>query len=603
MPVLIRTNEFRKKWDIEMLGQEVYEKYWFEMDRLTNYHEDCLSWYKLYKGYFDTTQYPYRHTLFINLTHSIIETIMPRMFKSLFSSKPYITVKPQNRDGSKFAPEVESALNSQYDNPLFIPTMCDWIKQGLWFGMSPLKLYWDYNISKIPDGQGGEYAMVNSDTVGFEVVNVRNFFYPDEGKSLRQKPYVIERYMKSRNYVETQAKTGYFNQKHNVQHVLDNVKSGDNALYTQEKEDRNVVNNYQTDILNKYAANYTLLEYYDAERNIIVVVEETTKKVLRIEDNYYGCIPYANITPINEPFRTEGISVIEPFADVQSDYNAKTNIALDWLSMSIAPLFLLDATAKLNEADFERKPGKILKIWGGGKNALTVVENPPLPEDFWRFRNDFAGVIQQVTGVNDYSQGNTARGMSNETATGISLLIGQANERIGQMSELVGAGVQEMVDIQMRLNALFWGELTNSGEYRNFKNVERSRIDLFANPDKFVDVYKENFWKDYKYQIGSVGRPESNPQIQVQQLMEYLGVLTKIPPEVFMTEGYKPSFVKLIQQIERLRGIDSLDILTPIQTPMGGQFAGQMGQMLQGGTGMEQAVPPPSPEGGMPVVQ
>ena len=549
---------YNKATDRDKLGQEVVEEYDYDNRRLTSYHDNCNSWYKYYRGIWNKEDYPFRSKIFINMIYSVVETIKPRLMGYLFNSQPYVSLRALDRDSHEYIDQTESALNSQYNYPFFKITMNDWITQGLIMGLSTLKLRWRYKEKKKYLPAFDDFGNMNMeeyyeifDAPRFECVNQRNMFYPDEYKDIQEKAYIGEMVAVSREWLEMQAKAGLLDGKA-VRDVIDNAPEGTSLFDIEtDKQFKYEKNSIDTDASNKYRRMYVLLYYYNNEKNIHAVVEYNTRKCLKVHPNFYSVYPYSAITPISDPYNTEGISVVEGIYDIQEELNAKRNLSLDWFTLMLAPIFLVDPTSGLDVNKIIRRPGAHYKA-RDIQNAIKAVDSPAIPPDFYRMLDLWAGDIQLVTGVNDYTKGTGSRSISNETASGISMLTQEANQRFKIMIDMISCGVMQMVEIQKELNTIFW---------RENKNVPRSRMEIKKIADGYVDVNPNAFLGNYNYYIGASGSPDVNPLIQKQQLLEFLSIISKIPQELYLSDEFKPSFANIIKEIARLSNLEPMEVL------------------------------------------
>lgn len=87
--------------------------------------------------------------------------------------------------------------------------------------------------------------------------------------------------------------------------------------------------------------------------------------------------PYAAYSPLQLPFRTEGVGLIEMVRDVDKALNRLANLSMDTLMFRLMPLFEVNAEAFENSEDFETGmvPGKIFrrKYTSIGQTGITPV--------------------------------------------------------------------------------------------------------------------------------------------------------------------------------------------------------------------------------------
>lgn len=585
----IITSNYSQLRNRQKLGQEVWERFVFDRNRLADYHSDCNAWYKHYRGVFDTSAYPFRSQLFIRMVYSVIETIKPRIMKYYFGQRPYINVKAKDRESYPYAEQYESAINSQYDYPDFKIAMNDWITQGLIGGLSTLALGWRYKEKEqympafFDTTQDIEkFYEVMFDGPYFRCVNQRFMYYPDDNKNMHEKAYMTELKVCNKEWLEQQAEAGLLD-KAAVGRVIDAAPEGTGVPeYTNDKSDKQDVGKVSDDSGNRFLKRYQLLYYYDNERNIHAIVDENTKEVLKVHPNIYGMFPYAFITPISDPFKTEGISTVETIYDIEEELNAKRNLSLDWLTLMLAPIYLVDMASGIDSNKIIRRPGAHIPT--RDMAGMKPLETPAIPPDFYRMVDLWSGDIQLVTGINDYTKG-IGGSLPNQTATGMNILVTEGNQRMGMMNEIIGCGIQDMVRVQTRLNMAHWRDPNI--------NVPRSRIDLKKAGDGFIDIEPLAFWANYNYLVGAANSPDVNPLIVKQQLMEFLATISKIPIEMLARENFMPSFAHVIQNIAKISGLEPMEVLTPInELPVSGGLLPNI--LAGGGAPNQQNIPMPT---------
>jgi len=116
----------------------------------------------------------------------------------------------------------------------------------------------------------------------------------------------------------------------------------------------------------------TLTEYYGPlvwdgrvieERAHVLIANDSTVLLVQKNPFLHGKAPYVAFSPLNLPFRTEGVGMVEQVRFIDKGLNQIANLSLDTLVFRLMPIFEVAPETLENPEDLETgiTPGKILR--------------------------------------------------------------------------------------------------------------------------------------------------------------------------------------------------------------------------------------------------
>jgi len=378
-------------------------------------------YYKLYRSKLEDTDDPWRSNLFIPYAFSTIETILPR----LVTNRPrfeFVARGPEDKDRAEV---VNEFLHYQWDIMNMDLEMIKWVKESLLYGTSILKVPWV--IEKNYEGPKPQ------------VTDLFNFFTDPDSTTIDNARYVIHRTHQTKEHLLDMQKLGIY---HNVNKIESSVGQD---LSKSERYANRGMSVPDTDKIE-------LLEYWQDDR-VIVVADK--KIVIRDEKNPYRCgKPFVKIVDQIVPHEFHGIGEIEQIESLQYELNDWRNHRMDGKTLTMNPMWWVPPGMDLD--DFVAEPGA---LFGGDKAPEPIRTQGDRVSDY-REEEIIKGDIQTTTGVSDYSRGvDSAPGISNETATGISLIQEAANMRFRMKVMIIEEmGIKPLGLMLLELNQQFMDE-------------------------------------------------------------------------------------------------------------------------------------------------
>lgn len=387
--------------------------------------DDWNRFYKLYRSQQDETESPWRSNLFIPYCFSTIETILPR----LVTNRPRFEFVPRGPEDKERASLVDELMKYQWDYTNMDLTLVKWVKEALIYGTSILKVPWVFD--KKNDGPLPE------------VVDLFDFFIDPSATSIKLAKYVIHRTKRSKKYLKDMQSLGIYK---NIDKVIGGTSIEDS------KSERYANVGLSTPMKDKKDDEVEILEYWEDDK---VITLADRKEVIRNGKNPYSCgKPFIALIDQLVPHEFYGLGEIDQIESLQYELNDWRNHRMDSKTLTLNPMWWVPVGYDLD--DFIAEPGAVFT----GPQPPEVVDVRADKQSDYREEEIIKGDIQTTTGVSDYSRGiESSPGISNDTATGISLIQEAANMRFRMKVMLIEEmGIKELGLMMLKLNQQFMSE-------------------------------------------------------------------------------------------------------------------------------------------------
>jgi len=187
----------------------------------------------------------------------------------------------------------------------------------------------------------------------------------------------------------------------------------------------------------------------------VVLGNDTTILIMQKNPFYHRKSPYVAFSPLNLPFRTEGVGLIEMVRQIDKALSNLANLSVDTLTFRLLPIFEVATESFENQEDLETglTPGKILRKNLGHANIEGI-----RPVKF----EDISGGTTQVWSALDrsHSEGSLIsdiaeglpRNRGQQTATESQLLASQSESFMGGMAaDIEKEALEPLVSMAMDL--------------------------------------------------------------------------------------------------------------------------------------------------------
>lgn len=401
-------------------------------------------WYQLYRSAQKPKKDKWKSNVFVSLTFSIINTFLPRIVKALLGDgNNWFIIKARKKNKSKDAQKIADIYTQLIQ--IFIKEMNLYVKfvgaflYALIFGNCYLKWYWKLVKRKSTvTKKAGEKIKEKDSETGEETERTLE---DDEEIEVTRK--VVDRpecdvIIPHDGISPTHAKEFNGNTPFYHRTFLTREELINNPLYTKKKLYRDniaaakgIPQNSSTDEMRN-----SIGEVFTPTDKIEVVEQWLHGRVITLADgkiirnskpNKGEKNPFVNICNYPEPNAIEGVSEIENFESLQTWVNDATNIRIDNLKLILNGMFTVIRGSHINPIQLRSRPGGVIEV--DSHDHIKDKVFPEMKQSAYEEINHIRGLIQVITGISDYTTGNSIDRNLNDTASGIKSIIAEANER------------------------------------------------------------------------------------------------------------------------------------------------------------------------------
>ena len=417
----------------------------------------------------------------------------------------------------------------------------NWLRQGERLGLSPLKMYWAYDVRDkktvrrpILDEEGvlvGLQKAVDEKPYAYKDqpenanVNVRSFWWNPDCVNRETFRYAYEQYWKPLSYIK---KSPLY-----IKSQTDKL-SGDSYAVDGNTEDTTRPGG-QTKYTDTGEEMILLTQRWD---NGFLIVE-AGGKIIRFRDNPFddGIIPYYFYRATVLDDQLPGMGTIEPMLDLEELANVIANQRIDNVTRIINRMILVSSSAGLNKKRLKFKPMAVITCMNPDKVRPFPIED--VTQSAYIEQQQAENKMDAVTGDPDFSKGESS---SKESAT---------------MTQLRQMGASGRAQLKV-LSAQF----TMGIMFRDMYRLEKE----FGDPRKWTKIlgpdgieynfsHGELFVDDYEFDY-TLGGYMGNRLADFQQFIQGLGIIKDIPGLIQQFD--LEALAKLFAERSNIRGIDKV---------------------------------------------
>lgn len=474
------------------------------------YEDRWKRYYKLYRSYRDSTQYPFKSNIFVPYLFSKVESIVPKMLGSLFNTRPIVSIQARKGASMDLAKVMERLLEYQFDeeNLEFFNKVLEFFKECVIYGSSFLKILPKFNDDEL----------VSFDFIDVEPIDLFNI-YPDyRARSIRRMKYIIQLSYMDYDELQTLESQGFYK---NVKEVEEYVEASMNVdeFKRGRLTDVGILDEYGFDSNRK---TIEVLEYWD--KNKIYTIG-ARKVILKEEDNpFSGLLPFimARYTPVQHELY--GIGIPEIGEDLQEELNTVRNQRMDNVNLIINRMFLVNKYADVNLDSLVSYPGNV--ILTNDVAAVQPLDTRDVTKSAYMEEEIIKGDIDMSTGEFAYAQG--APPERRETATGIVRLQQASTARFDTVVKML-----EFTVIRHLAKMFLW---------LDYQFLPREDLKKILGEEDYVNLKAEDFYaqdletmlKQYNFQpMGS--STTAIKEVRIQQVMQAYQLFNQ-DPQINQTE-------------------------------------------------------------------
>lgn len=432
-----------------------------------NHRAKWEKWYRAYEGLLspnsDAKDWRSRvHPAYVN---DAIESAVANIVESKlrFQVKP----RPRDADPNEIAMAVRGAeahqrlLSYQLDIDRFGKKQRPFVLQDLICGMTVGKTYWLEQKRQVP-GRQMQQVPIHDDVTGelldvrmsyqdmvqtrtmrddpsFEVVDIRDFFWPESATSVEKSPWFIHRVWMSMDELRSMEERGVYKDVDLV------AASGDSSSdYTEREQALFAVDRTKGLI--------PVLEYWTDDR---VVTVANCKVLLADRPNpfWHGRKPFVVASATARLFQIPGMSEVYKLAEIQDMIWALMNQRLDNLKFVNNAIALIRSSV-MDPDEYEWFPGarwmvddpSDVQMWQPDTRVAEISLNA---------ESVLKGDLQNVSGGLPFLSGASTETVDQNTATGVSIVTSLAQRRIMSRKQAYWDAFDEVQNHWVWLNRQF----------------------------------------------------------------------------------------------------------------------------------------------------
>lgn len=549
--------------------------------RKKNQEQRMIDNIRLYKSYRKNKAHIWQSNIFLSYAFTMIETIMPRIVSYLWQGDKFVSANPRGREDEIDAKVVDSLMQYQISTQIenffleFVEFAKTYLIQGTGIAMMP----WDVANDKP--------TFINKDLFDVYVQPFKKHLDQMDGLfDVYDIPYdvLLERQMGGVKYNNLEKIKGT------------SIMTKDEQGNRERDQEVGKIQNYDPSrplcLIYRYWGKIPVQESidvgtgYSATRYQEALVEiGNRKQIIRNDPNPYvvpgllpdGLRPFVVATNYTDPGEFYGIGDIEPYKDVQMEANENENQIIDNIRLITNRMWKVSKTAGIDLSNLMSYPGNIVQA--DDINSIEPLVQQEIPQSSFKQQDRYPSLIQQISGVSDYTQGKNAEGMT-DTVGGISALIEENNMRFAfKLKVLQMSAIKDFATKQFMLSKIF------------IKGIEipvRLEGDIGR---EWVTIAPDNLKGMYDFVPTSVSMI-GNKLAKENTYIRLLDVLKGAPPvpalvQSILEQFELPNREEVMTQMYQLWGIP--DPNAPIPPPI------MAGQEVGGGSGVSPSQPLPLP--------
>lgn len=477
------------------LANEVVEKWKLARDKKDedNFTTSVDKWEDYYAGESDELKERKKRELSAIMppwAQAGVDYVLAKEIAVIFGQKPYWTVGARQKKWEEAAKLMEQLLSWQLDTPKVFLNVVEWIQHKLIYGTAIRKPYWDRE----------------NDEVKIEQINIKNFYPSPDGYSIYTVPWVIQRALRTKEYIVAMGKPWRYSNKPTYkntkelldlpggEHVEEHVEESEGSIRTVEEK------------LNLYE----ILEYwYRRDGEVRVATVGARKVLLRDSVTPYKKkkkdFPYMVAIDWPKPKSFWGTGRIEAIEPHVKELAHIKNQRFDNINLILNPPFKYVTGTNIDLDALPIKPNALIGM--DDIDSLQPLIFPFVTQGVYTEAAEIENDIQNRLGLHEYSMGKAPE--QRETATGIARLQAAGNT-IFQFQNMMSLklAMTELADWMSAINQQYFKHavslpfLYDSEGRGQYLTIIKSRLqgDLYfepkvapLNPESVKDVQRQQF--------------------------------------------------------------------------------------------------------------
>lgn len=441
-----------------------------------------------------------KSSLFIPTVPSVALKIYTSIVTTYFTNPNLARLSPDNpndADTARAAEAIQETLRYYERHKILnlFPVISKEILNACVYLLCAVKVYWDGNAPRV-DG-----------------IKLRDLWFDPSASDMRDMQYLVHRMFIPRHRLNGLKKMSSFNMDFDISEISSSTNFGGCNKSQPEK--------------------YQLIEVFDIyEREdgywqlSTVIGDNVARNRYRLKDGlpiFIGrLIPQLILPNEYDSVEIYGASPIEYLLPLQAEMNQLRNQQLDAVKLQLEPQKIIALGSGINP--FTAGTSKVIRA--NDINGIRELRSPDIGQS-QQSVEQLQLEIQDISAVTPYNTG-TSGDIANRTATGISILTQEANQRLNVYTHSFNETLME--SMMAHLAKLIW----RYADDRHFKGVNLSRD---TDPELFVHI--------------NTGIGATSPIMRCQELQQAFTLL--------MQTGQEKGALKIAGQILEVLGVKNIE--------------------------------------------
>lgn len=532
-------------------------------------HED--KWDEAYRLFFnkdDEAKLPTRAKIFVPMIFRIIESGVPLITNTIFSSENLFDVVPTNPQDADIADLIKILLTYQLGQANFFPKFIDFAKQLCLYGTSYFKVYWkvvrkwvwertpirkDVSLfgirlpARIVGWKEEKKFKVTERRPEVDVLDVLDVFPDPSASNEREGEGVfIRTWMSMDDLRELGAGKYPVYANTDKETLTKKEKSSTDTSRSERLTTRGV-----SSVLPTKARGVEVMEWWgkydldgDGIREECYIVIANRSILLKAVSNpfHHQKRPLVRSVLFSVPMEWFGIGLVEPVVDQQHELNTIRRQRLDNINMVLNRMWKVLDTGDVDTTQLISAPNHFVLV--GQMDALEPLETKDVTQTAYTEANALQSEMEATT-VTRAASGLPESGRLGRTASGARLIVGQSLEKFSLAVRLIEeTAIKRTLRMMHQLNLQFIDDddvLRDPGMYGH----------LFDQ-----DMTPEAIRAEVNFQMKAASEM-INSEAKINQLASFLGMgkdvmegetIGKVLKKIYKLMGFDPDEINIVGQ-------------------------------------------------------
>lgn len=530
------------------------------------YRDAWERWLKLYRSKAPPKEAG-RSNLFIPYTMMQCEVIKARVAKSLFATRPYLTLLPRGDEDGESAKKAETLLDWQMNERMRIKRLfCnDVLLDAVVFGTAITHTGWrkqerrvkrrQRQLAPLADGLGNVYLtaaglpalipqlmQIEEDVIIYDdplcqKVDLFDFFTDPQATSIADARYCGHLEYLTREQIENMEKTAGWRVAWKDLQPMHTLPGG--------KEIRAAIsgNTRQADDDMEGKDSLYLVHHYWEDNRHLVAINRTVQALDEENPFWHGMKPYDKCCYVPLPNEFYGMGVPELIACLQDELNTTRNMRIDYNAITLRRMWKVRKGSGLTPRDLVWRQNGIVEV--DEMEDVQEIDVQQLPYSAFSCEDVIKQDIRDATGVHDIVMGLSD---ADETAT---TTMTKDNNAALRFAHFIEAVVEDLlVPIAQKCLALDQQFLD---EQRVFRLLNEGIEELHA-----VDAFEIAGDYDVIY-VGSSVEPMASKELNKQKMLEAYNLAMTNP----LMQQDPAAQLNLLREVLRALEVRNIESILP----------------------------------------